>query len=182
MSICAKSLIITLIFEYPNASINSSCAQPLGYCGELPALSFPRGRTLANFRCPGIGHLPTPGPPPSFWHVRGFLSEYNYTEDFTGKISILAHLSRTEKKLRRVVKACSRFYACISSLLIKPELLSEIGSYGHKSTFFWLLNQISVDCIWRTSFYNYTTSGAERITLQNTINFNVNNFITVLKP
>ena len=29
------------------------------------------------------------------------------------------------KKLKRFVKACSRFYACISSLLIKPELYSE---------------------------------------------------------
>ena len=28
------------------------------------------------------------------------------------------------KKLKRFVKACSRFYACISSLLIKPELHS----------------------------------------------------------
>ena len=27
------------------------------------------------------------------------------------------------KKLKRVVKACSRFYVCISSLLIKPELI-----------------------------------------------------------
>ena len=33
----------------------------------------------------GAGHLPTPGPFPSFWHARGFLSEYNYTEGFTGK-------------------------------------------------------------------------------------------------
>ena len=32
------------------------------------------------------------------------------------------------KKLKRFVKACSRFYACISSLLIKPELHSEIGA------------------------------------------------------
>ena len=29
------------------------------------------------------------------------------------------------KKVKRFVKACSRFYACISSLLIKPELHSE---------------------------------------------------------
>ena len=34
------------------------------------------------------------------------------------------------------VKACSWFYACISSLLIKPELHSEIGSYRRESTFF----------------------------------------------
>ena len=47
----------------------------------------------------------------------------------------------------KFVKACSRFYACISSLLIKPELHSENGSYRLESTFFWLLNQISVDVI-----------------------------------
>ena len=42
------------------------------------------------------GHLPTP----SFWHARGFLSEYNSTEDFTGETSRLAHLSRTRKNWR----------------------------------------------------------------------------------
>ena len=31
---------------------------------------------------------------------------------------------KDRNKLKRVVKACSRFYACISSLLIKPELHS----------------------------------------------------------
>ena len=36
---------------------------------------------------------------------------------------------KDRNKLKRVVKACSRFYACISSLLIKPKLLhSEIGA------------------------------------------------------
>ena len=45
--------------------------------------------------CPG--HLRAPGPFPSFRHARGLLSEYNYTEDFTGKESRLAHLSRTGK-------------------------------------------------------------------------------------
>ena len=35
-----------------------------------------------------------------------------------------------------VVKACSQLYACISSLLIKPELhLAELGSYRGESTF-----------------------------------------------
>ena len=52
----------------------------------------------------------------------------------------------------KFVKACSRFYACISSLLIKPELHSENGSYRLESTFFWLLNQISVDVIEEHSF------------------------------
>ena len=36
---------------------------------------------------------------------------------------------KDRNKLKRVVKACPRFYACISSLLIKPKLLlSEIGA------------------------------------------------------
>ena len=35
---------------------------------------------------------------------------------------------RDRNKLKRVVKACSRFYTCISSLLIKPELHREIGA------------------------------------------------------
>ena len=43
------------------------------------------------------GQLPTPGPFPSFCHARGFLPEYNYTDDFTGKESRLAHLSWTGK-------------------------------------------------------------------------------------
>ena len=50
--------------------------------------------------------------------------------------------------MKRFVKACSRFYACISSLLIKLELHSEIGSYRRETTFFfWLLNQTSVNII-----------------------------------
>ena len=40
------------------------------------------------------------------------------------------------EKLKRFVKACSRFYACISSLLIKPELHNKIRSYWPESTFF----------------------------------------------
>ena len=44
---------------------------------------------------------------------------------------------KDREKLNRVVKACCRFYACISSLPIKPELHSEIGSYRRDSaTFF----------------------------------------------
>ena len=47
------------------------------------------GKAFANFaRCPGAGHLPTPGLFPSLWHARGFLSEYNYTNDITGKKQI----------------------------------------------------------------------------------------------
>ena len=72
-------------------------APPRATAGHLPALSVPGVGHLQILCCPGAGHLPTPGPFLSFWHAGGFLSENNYTEDFTGKESRLAHLSRTGK-------------------------------------------------------------------------------------
>ena len=69
---------------------------PTGYCEAFAHLVSPRGvGHLQILCCPGAGHLPTPETFPSFWHARGFPSEYNYTEDFTGKESRFAHLSRT---------------------------------------------------------------------------------------
>ena len=52
---------------------------------------------------------------------------------------------KDRNKLKRVVKACSRFYACVS-LLIKPELHSEIGAIDVNERF-WSLYQISVHII-----------------------------------
>ena len=70
---------------------------PRATAGHLPVLSVPGVGHLQILCCPGAGHLPTPGPFLSFWHAGGFLSENNYTEDFTGKESRLAHLSKTGK-------------------------------------------------------------------------------------
>ena len=72
------------------ASVNSTCTQhtppPPGLRGgHLTALSV-RGWGICKFctaRGPGI--CQPRGPFLSFWHARGFLSEYNYTEGFTGK-------------------------------------------------------------------------------------------------
>ena len=47
---------------------------------------------------------------------------------------------------------CMHFF-----IAIKPELHSEIVNYRRESTCFWLLNQISVDIILRTSFNAYKT-------------------------
>ena len=98
--------------------ITAAPPPPPSYCVAFAPLVSPRGGAFSNFVQPGGRAFANPGAIPnwSFWHALGFLSEYNYTEDFTGKESRLAHLSRTGKK--RVVKACSWFYACISSLLI----------------------------------------------------------------
>ena len=87
---------------------------PRATTGHLPALSVPGVGFLQILCCPGQF--------PNFWHARGFRSAYNYPGDFTGKESRLSRLSRTGKKLKRFVTARSWFYACISTLLIKPEL------------------------------------------------------------
>ena len=82
-------------------------------------------------------------------HTTGsFLSECNYTEDITEKKKgRLAHLSRTGD--------CKGKYACISSLLIKPEIHGETRELSTWIIVFQLVNQISVDIIWRTSFHIY---------------------------
>ena len=103
------------------ASVNSTCAQPPTPPGLLRGI------------CPPC-HFP--GPFPSFLHARGFLSEYTYTEGFTEKKKEIGSSVRDRNKLKRVVKASSRFYVCISSLLIKPELQSENWSYRCESTLF----------------------------------------------
>ena len=118
----------------------------LGYCGAFAHLDSPGVGHWQILHCQGVGHLSSPEPPPSFWHARGFLSEYKYTKDFIGKTSRLTHLSKMKKTVEGFKGlVCSQFYACISSLLIKPELHCKIRSYWHDSTFFWSLNQISVD-------------------------------------
>ena len=68
---------------------------PRATAGHFPALSVPGEGDLQILCCPGTGRLLTPGPFPSFWYALGFLSEYKYTEDFTGKEIRFAHLSRT---------------------------------------------------------------------------------------
>ena len=65
---------------YVYASVNFTYAQhPLsphpGYCGAFARLGSPGGGAFANFALPG-NRTRT---------ARGFLSEYNYTEGFTGK-------------------------------------------------------------------------------------------------
>ena len=83
----APHLVSAHLFFVINASVNSTCTQapPRATAGHLHALSVPGVGHLQILHCPGAGHSPTPGPFPRFSHARGFLSEYNYTEGFTGK-------------------------------------------------------------------------------------------------
>ena len=58
---------------------------------------------------------------------------------------------KDRKKLKRFVKTYSRFYACISCLS-SQNYITKSGAIDVNQRFFGLLNQISVDIIWRTSF------------------------------
>ena len=152
-----------MVSSFPYASVNSTCAQPpppsppgllRGIC--LPWQSQGWGIKLQILRCPGAGHLPTPGQTPNSWHARGFLLDYNYTEDVTVKTSRLAYLSRTGK-IEEVCKGiflilCMHFFIAYQARITwrNRELSTWINV-------FWLLNQISVDIIWKISFHIYKT-------------------------
>ena len=59
---------------------------PPGYCGAFARLVSPGVGHLQILHCPGGGGgaFANPGAIPELL-TRGFLSEYNYTEGFTGK-------------------------------------------------------------------------------------------------
>ena len=106
----------------------SSPPRPRATVGHLHALSVQGVWGICKFctaRWPGI-HQP-PG------HSRGFDTHaVSYQNITTQKVLLekkqIGSSIKDRNKLKRVVKACSRFYACVSSLLIKPELHSEIGA------------------------------------------------------
>ena len=163
------------------ASVNSSCVQtppPPATAGHFPALSVP-GWGICKFcaaRGPGIcqprGH--------SWAFDTHAVSQQNTT---TQKVLLekkqIGSSVKDRNKLKRVVKACSRFYACISSLLIKPELHSEIGSYRRESTFFgyWIKFLLILfeehPFIFIKLFITYNLTALYY--------FNVNNFTSILK-
>ena len=73
--------------------------------------------------CPGVGHAV------SYQSITTQKVLLEKTQIETGS-SV-----KDSNKLKRVVKACSRFYTCISSLLIKPELHCEIGDIDMNQRF-----------------------------------------------
>ena len=74
-------------------------------------------------------------------HSRGFDTHaVSYQNITTRKVLLekkqIGSSIKDKNKLKRLVKACSRFYACVSSLLITPELHSEIGAIDVNQRFF----------------------------------------------
>ena len=120
-----------------NASINSSCAHPPpGYCGAFARLVSPGGGAFANFALPGSRAFANPR-----GHSRAFDTHaVSYQNITTQKVLLekkqIGSSVKDRNKLKRVVKACSRFYAYIPSLLFKPELHSGNQSFRCESTCF----------------------------------------------
>ena len=124
-----------------------------GTAGHLLAIPVPGVGHLQILRCPGAGHLPTPGPFPSFCHARGLLSKYHYTEDITGKKKADWLICQGHRVVNGMFSIlCMHFFIAYQASLL---ILFE----EHRFMFIKLF-----------------------ITLQRSINFNVNNFISILKP
>ena len=95
--------------------------------GHLPVLSVL-----------GVGHLQIwNARGPGIWQPRGHSQAFDthavsYQNITTQRVLLekkqIGSSVKDRTKLKKVVKACSRFYTCISSLLIKPKLHSEIGA------------------------------------------------------
>ena len=94
-----------------------------GYCGAFARLVSPGEGHLQILRCSGPGICQPRGQP----FDRHTVSYQNIpTQRILMEKRADWLICQGEGK---IVKACSRFDACISSLLIKPELHSKIGSY-----------------------------------------------------
>ena len=80
-----------------NASVNSTCVQPLpGYCGVIARLVSPGDGAFANFSLPGGRAFANPGAIAELLNTH-VVSYQNVTTQrvLLGKKSRLAHLSRT---------------------------------------------------------------------------------------
>ena len=119
---------IIKIIRLDNASVNSTCPPPPGYFGEFARLVSPGDGAFANFALPGGRAFANPG-----GHSRAFDTHSVSYQNITTRMVLLEEKQigssvKDRDKLKRVGKASSRFYACISSLLIEPKLHSEIGA------------------------------------------------------
>ena len=102
---------------------------PPGYCGAFARLVSPGGGAFANFSLPGGQAFANPGAIPELSNTHAVSYQNVTTERVLLKKKQISSSVKDRNKLERVVKACSRFHACISSLLIKPKLShSEIGA------------------------------------------------------
>ena len=100
----------------PSPPSSPPLPQPRAIVGHLPTLSVP-----------GVGQ-PWGYSQAFKTHAVSYLNITTNTRAFYWKNKHTGLIVKDRKKLKRVVKTCSRF-ACIFPLLIKPESHGKIGSY-----------------------------------------------------
>ena len=132
---------VELNFHELNASVNSSWAQrphppTPGYFGAFAHLVSPGGGAFAKFSLPRGRAFANPRGQPRAFDTQLFPIRILLSRGFYWEKKLPGSSVKDGKKLKRFVKAFSRFYACISSLLIKPVLHSDVGSYRREPTFF----------------------------------------------
>ena len=94
-----------------------------GYCEGFARLVGPGGGAFANFSLPGGRAFANPGAIPELSNTHALSCQNVTTEKVLLEKKQIGSSVKDRNKLKRVVKACSRFYACISSLLIKQEFI-----------------------------------------------------------
>ena len=129
---------------------------PPGYCRAFARFAIPGGGAFANFVLPGGRGFANPRAIPDLltrtrFPIRIYLfiylfiistikiTQYNITTQriLLGKKADWL-ICQDRKKLETVVKACSWFYACISSLLVKPEYIAKSGAIDVNQRF-WVI-------------------------------------------
>ena len=120
----------------PPSPAPSPPPQPRANAWHLPAPSVPGVGHLQILCCPGAGICQPRVVSQAFDTY--VVSYQNITTQrfLLEKQAYWLICQGQKKKLKIVGKACSRFYARISSLLIKPELHNEIRSYRRELKLF----------------------------------------------
>ena len=97
---------------------------PPGSCGAFSYLVSPGGEALANLAWPGGRAFAYPGATPGLLTRMWFPTLNSNMEDFIRKDQQFGRLACPSKLMTGLTKLwrCSRFYALISSLLIKAQL------------------------------------------------------------
>ena len=173
-----KNFIQNILIMHQSIPAAPSTFSPRATVGHFPALSVPGVGHLQILCCPGPGICQPRG------HSWAFDTHAVSYQKITTQRILLGKkadwlICQGQEKLKRFVKACSWFYACISSLLIEPELHSEIGSYRRESTFFgyWIKFLLRLfekhPFIFIKLFITYNLTALYY--------FNVNNFTSILK-
>ena len=150
---------------------------PPGFYGAFARLVSPWGWAFGKFctvRGPGICQ-----PRGHFWAFDTHAVSYQNisTQKVLLEKTQIASFVKDRNKLKRVVKACSPFHACISSLFIKQEFIhSENRSCRCESTFFgyWIKFLLIL-------FEEHPFIFIKRFVTYN-VTVNVNNFISILTP